>query len=207
MARIFLCRAHSAKEPGFHVPKHEDLNEWFFSEAFTNGAARALRGSGHDVEILPSTLGLRIAHLRRWYKDHPREKCVAIEMHCNQMPGNRLQRGWLLMVWHESEEALKMAEAIATEVKKIHRTKYRGINRVSHDLRWIGTDWEYEGPRVGFLERVPYPSVILESGYLSNPLDAAWLSEEKNRIDLGYQAGLGIRKYLEVRDGFERASQ
>ena len=201
MSRVFLCRAHSAREPGFHVPGKEGLSEWFFSEAFTTGAARALRGSDHHVEILPSTLGLRIAHLRRHYKDHPGERVVAIEMHCNKMPGNPLQRGWLIMAWHDSEESIKMAEAIATEVKKIHRTKYRGINRVSHDLRWIGTDWEYEGPQVGFLERIPYPTLILEAGYLSNPLDAAWLSEEENRITLGYQVGLGIRNYLEVHDG------
>ena len=197
MARVFLCRAHDRNATGFHVPGREDLNEWYFSEAFTTGAARALRGSGHDVEFLGSTLGLRIAHLRRWEKDHPGEQCVAIEIHCNQMPGNRLQRGWLIMAWHDSAEAIRMAEAIATEVKKVHRTEFRGINRVSHTHRWIGIDWEYEGPQVGFLERVPFPSLIVESGYLSNALDAAWLSEESNRILLGHAAGLGIRKYLE----------
>jgi hypothetical protein len=198
MARVYLCRAHSAKEPGFHVPKKEGLNEWYFSEEFTRGAARALQGSDHDVEILPSTLGLRIAHIKAHYRKNPGERVVAVEMHCNQMPGRPLQRGWFVMAWHSSEEAIKMARSIIREVRKVRPDKCRGINKVSHDRRWVGTGMEYPDDPLGFLERIPYPSLIVETGYLSNPLDAAWLSEERNRFLLGHAVGLGIRKYLEV---------
>lgn len=198
MARVFICRAHSRREPGYSVPNAPTMNEWYLSEEFCRGATDALIESDHDVETMGATLGIRVACMRSFKRKHPDEKAVAVEMHCNQMPGNALQRGFFCLAWYKSEEAIRLSRSIIRELRELRPlAKCRGINKVSHSRRWVGTGMEYEDDPLAFLESVPYPSVILEAGYLSNPIDASWLVERGNRYTLGLSVGKGILNYLE----------
>jgi N-acetylmuramoyl-L-alanine amidase len=156
------------------------------------------------VEIMGATLGIRIACL----KDYCRKNRypVAVEIHCNKMPNKPLQRGFFCMAWYQSKEALEMSRYIIRELRLLRPdAKCRGINRVSHSQRWVGTGMEYETkpkPKpVGFLENTPCPAVIVEAGYLSNPIDASWLRDRENRFAFGESVGRGILNYLEDKNG------
>jgi hypothetical protein len=199
MARVFICRAHSKREPGYSIPGEESLSEWYLSEEFCRGAAAAFNDSDHMVEILGSTLGIRIACIRDHCRKLPDVPTVAVEMHCNQMPGVAKQRGYFCMAWYSSAAALEMSREINQEIRTLRPSaKCRGINKVSHTHRWVGTELEYPDDQLGFLEDIPCPSVIVETGYLSNPIDAGWLRERENRFSLGLAVGKGIRNFLEV---------
>jgi N-acetylmuramoyl-L-alanine amidase len=121
------------------------------------------------------------------------------------MPDKPLQRGFFSMAWYNSAKAIALARAINKEIREARPlTKCRGINKVSHDRRWVGTGMEYEDSPLGFLENVPCPSVIIETGYLTSPIDSNWLREQGNRYVLGRAIGQGILNYLEDQDGLER---
>ena len=200
--KVFLCRAHSRREPGFSIPGEPELNEWFLSEEFVFGAAKAFEGSGHDVDVLGASLGIRIALIKAHCRTHPASDTVAVEMHCNAMEDRPLQRGFFCMAWHSSEEAIKMSQAVNRELREMRPlAKCRGVNKVSHDRRWVGTGMEYEDSPLGFLENIPCPSVIVETGYLTSPIDSNWLRVQGNRYVLGRAVGKGILNYLEDRDG------
>ena len=197
MAHVFICRAHSRREPGFCIPGEPELNEWFLSEEFCWGAAQALRGTGHNADVLGASLGIRIACIKAHCRNHPREDVVAVEVHCNCMENRPLQRGYFCMVWHDSKEATRLANSINREIRDLRPlAKCRGVNKVSHDRRWVGTGMEYPDQPLGFLERVPCPSVIVEAGYLTSPVDANWLRVHGNRYVLGHSIGQGILTYL-----------
>jgi hypothetical protein len=202
MTKVFICRAHSRREPGFSIPDEPTMNEWYLSEEFCRGAALAFQDSDHSVEIQGASLGIRIACIKDYCRKHPGIEPVAVEMHCNEMPGKPLQRGYFCMAWYSSAAAVEMSRAINREIRDLRPlAKCRGINKVSHDRRWVGTGMEYPDGPLGFLENIPCPSVIVETGYLSNPIDAGWLRERGNRYVLGHSIGRGIRNFLEVQDG------
>ena len=199
MTKVFICRAHSRREPGSHIPGEPENNEWFLSEEFCRGAVSAFDGSDHEVEPLGATLGIRIACIREYCRKN-KDIPIAVEMHCNKMPGNPGQRGWFCMAWYASAAAREMAREIVRQMKQIRPEKCRDVNLVSHTHRWVGTVKEYQDGSLGFLEDVPCPSVIVETGYLSNRRDADWLKVKENRFALGRAVGQGIRNFLEVED-------
>jgi N-acetylmuramoyl-L-alanine amidase len=152
------------------------------------------------VEILGATLTLRVACLRDYCRKN--RYPVAVEIHCNAMEDRPLQRGFFCMAWYNSKEALKISRSIVNELRQLRPdAKCRGINKVSHSHRWVGTGMEYEDEPLAFLESTPCPTVIVEAGYLSNPIDAAWLRNRENRHDFGESVGRGILNYLEAKNG------
>ena len=72
-----------------------------------------------------------------------------------------------------------------------------GVNRVSESRRWMGTPKECDGKRLGFLQDINCPSVIIECCYLSNPAEAKWIAEMENRAAVGRAVGGGIKQYLQ----------
>jgi hypothetical protein len=208
MSKVFICRAHSRREPGFCIPDEPDFNEWFLSEEFCWGAVEALKGSGHDVDVLGASLGIRIAIIKAHCRNYPSTDTAAVEIHCNAMEGRPLQRGYFCMTWYDSERAIKLAQAINREIRDLRPlAKCRGINKVSHTHRWVGTGMEYPDGPLGFLENVSCPSVIVETGYLTNPIDSNWLREQGNRYVLGHSIGQGILHYLEDRNGSAKSAE
>lgn len=75
-----------------------------------------------------------------------------------------------------------------------------GINKASSTSRWIGTGQEYtDAPGLALLEDTSYPAVVVEACYLTNPDEAAWISEAENRKSIGWAIARGLGRWLTER--------
>lgn len=199
MATAFIAHCHDRKRQGKHVPGEPTNSEWYLAHEVNKGIATAFTDTGHLGFRLGSTLHSRIASIRDHCRKLPDSPTVAVEVHFNEMPGDDHQHGFFCMAYHRSKRAIQLSEFILEEIEKVRPgAKNRGVNKCSTTLRWIGKSYEYKDGRLSFLLDIPCPSVIVEAGYLSNPLEASWMKVLKNRQALGGAVGRGIINFLEV---------
>ena len=201
---IILGQSHNQKSQGARTP--DGLSEWMIAGDVNEAIQDELRdrcNNGRSVMRLGGYLHERISILRDIGKTSHYD--CAVECHCNTFPKS-LQHGFSVLAWHTSKTAIHLADCILDEIAKIRPgARNRGVCKVAADpstperdtTRWIGDRKEHgKSSWLGLLANTPGPAVIVEACYLTNPKEAAWISNLPNRKTLGWSIGRGIDNWL-----------
>lgn len=185
---IILCRAHDEKNQG--AKTSTGLTEWEIVNTINEAIYDKIIANYLDCIYFEGTLEQRIKALNSLSKVC--DYSFSIECHCNWF-SNPKTNGYSALVWHTSKKSIGVARYILTNLTNFQDKKCKGLNLVSKNRRWIGTEKEYgNAPKLAFLQDTPKSSIILEVGYLSNKEEAEWLSDEDNQYNLGLYVGQGI---------------
>ena len=196
---VVIHRCHNSIDQGHATPA--GLTEYQIAPDVNNEMVLYLEERGKACRMLEGNLAQRIRETNHIHATQGVPCCV--EVHCNGMPGphGHKAEGFFAMCWFESRLASMLAECIVREIA-LARPDAPNLktNFVSSHRRWMYTPRMYPGaPRLAMLQDTHMPAVIIEACYLSNPDEAKWIAEQKNRQALGRAVARGIIKYLKER--------
>jgi len=200
MASVFVCRSHDVADQGAQTAA--GLTEWMIS-ADVNQAIKDILWPDFPAYRLQRTLEERIDVINKMCASRSRvarhaisKPAHAIEVHCNSVD-DPSRAGFHVMAHVRSHRGQKIARYILREISALRPgVRNWGVNLVDRRRQWIGTVREYEASRQGFICGTVCPAVLVESCFLSNIEESAWISEKDNRYRLGRAIGRGLHRYL-----------
>ncbi len=199
MSSVFICRCHEEGSQGARVP--DGLSEWQLAPAINEAMRDQVWLAGRlGVRLDKGTLTSRVDTINFVCADRDPKRVLppfcAVEVHCNSAD-DPARRGFFVMAHRTSKRGQDMARAVVNTMSAVPGIgTNKGINRVDSRRQWLGTDWMYDARRQYFVCETVCPAILVECCFLSNQLEAAWISKRANRSRLGKAVGLGIAEYM-----------
>lgn len=191
---VLFSVAHSAVSPGASTPDGV-MTEYFMSLRATLAAIRNLAGA---VPIEWFDVGPYEAHEYDDLKVDAINRCMpslAIEIHCNAGPASANYSEVVHHILSPTGKAAAeiMASTLAEGFKAGHHKNWpsRGArpNTVAHDRHLFF-----------MLERTKVPTIIIESLFISNLEQAAWLTAEGGPEAIGALVASGVKRWIKSED-------
>jgi hypothetical protein len=193
-SRVYISHCHDDKAPGKTLP--DGWSERSLAELVNEAIWWTLREEGvPGWPIKAGTLGDRIRTLR----------CLSVgpivEVHFDSLPQRTEVAGYFAIVQAGNVEAQELGESILDAMASAFpERRSMGLCRADEEHRWVGTDRQYDGMRLGLLHDLPHrPVVIVEACFLTNPTEAKWIRKLESRLLLGAAIGRGVAAYCRRR--------
>ncbi len=199
MASVFISRCHDEQKQGARTLA--GLSEWQLAPAINSATRDQVWLAGHQgVRLGKGTLATRVDVINSVCEDKDPKLILppfcAVEVHCNSAD-DPARRGFFVMAHKFSKRGQDMARAVVSAMSSVPGIgTNKGVNRVDSRRQWLGTDWMYDARRQYFVCETVCPAILVECCFLSNQLEAAWISKRTNRSRLGRAIGLGIAEYM-----------
>lgn len=109
---------------------------------------------------------------------------LCVSVHQNSYAGKGTARGAQVFCAPNGEESRAFAESVQVCLKALRSENDRGVKRA--------------GSSVFILNNAENPAILVECGFLSDPLDALYLSKPANRAEIAFAVAKGVA------DGFRQ---
>jgi N-acetylmuramoyl-L-alanine amidase len=176
--RVVIDPGHGGKDPGTHSAA--GVNEKSITLAVALATAQYLRQQGVEV-ILTRQDDTFIELMDRAAIANRTGAQVFVSIHADASKNPSAQGHSVLLPQRDSPRDARLANLISRNLVLIGSATHA----VRRDDRGLVV-----------LRHTNCPAVLVETGFLSNQVDAAWLSQPSNQVRLGWAIAEGIGQYL-----------
>lgn len=171
MRKVYLIAGHHAKDPGAVSDGFKE-NEWTIS--VRDGIKYFLNKYYPEINVLTDDDNKTLAEVIKWIKEGEGDNSLVYDIHLNSASNNTATGVESFIADNHSKKSELMAQGVNKVISTITGLKDRGVKTESSSKRG----------KLGIL-RTKSPAVIIELGFINNPLDRkalidnnGWLDEE-----------------------------